>query len=350
MTANFKSKFVTWLSFTLLWLFVSFFMLVIYYDTSISIWPQLGVTFLGTLLTIPASWYAATRLVPQFLYKKKIKGFIWRVLALTVLNVIVIYLVMASIYYTLTGKPVLRNPMIIFMIVLLSLFVNLIFTSIGCGVKIIADRYSLEQRLLETEKEKISAELNFLRSQINPHFLFNVLNTIYFQIDKSNELARASVEKFSEMLRYQLYDCNTDKIEIKKEIEYIQSYVVMQSLRLEAGTDIQLCTGERLEGFSIAPFMFLTLIENAFKHISHFKNPEANKIHIDIRNNENILVVKVSNTFDKGEKVQHLQQSGGMGIQNLKRRIELLYPEKAQLSVYKNETIFESVLNIQCHD
>jgi LytS/YehU family sensor histidine kinase len=232
----------------------------------------------------------------------------------------------------------------------LSLFVHLIFISISCGVKIIADRYSLEQRLLETEKEKISAELNFLRSQINPHFLFNVLNTIYFQIDKSNLQARSSVEKFSEMLRYQLYDCNTDKIEIKKEIDYIQSYIAMQSQRLETGTDIKLDTSEHLAGFSIAPFMLLTLIENAFKHISHFKNPAENKIHIAIRNNEGVLMMKVINTYDKEEKVQHLQQSGGMGIQNLKRRLELLYPDKAQLSVYNTEMVFESVLNLNYHD
>lgn len=350
MTATFKKRFFLWLSLTLVWLFVSFFMVVIYYDSSVTLAPQLSVTFLGTGLSVPASWYAATWLVPQFLYKKKINGFIWRIIVLIIVNVIAVYIIDGSIYYLLTGKAVMRSLPILLMIILLSLFVNLIFTSIGCGVKIILDRYTLEQRLLETEKEKISAELNFLRSQINPHFLFNVLNTIYFQIDKSNTQARGSVEKFSEMLRYQLYDCNTDKIEIKKEIEYIHSYVAMQRLRLEAGTDVQLHTSGQLAGFFIAPFIFLTLIENAFKHISHFKNPAENKIYIDLRNNENVLMVKVTNTFDKGEKVQHLQQSGGMGIQNLKRRIELLYPEKAQLSVYKNETIFESVLNIQHND
>lgn len=350
MPPGFKKKFFLYFSLALLWLFVSFFMLVIYYDPKTPVAPQLFTTFLGTLLTLPACIYAATRLVPQFLYKKKINGFIWRILLLMLLNTVIVYLVDASVYYKLSGRLVMREPMILFMILLLCLFVNLIFTSIGCGIKIIADRYSLEQRLLESEKEKISAELNFLRSQINPHFLFNVLNTIYFQIEQPNTQARGSVEKFSEMLRYQLYDCNTDKIEIKKEIDYIKSYVGMQSLRLEAGTDIQLHTGEGLAGFSIAPFIFLTLIENAFKHISHFKNPAENKIAIDIRNNNQTLTVKVSNTFDKEEKVAHLQPSGGMGIQNLKRRLELLYPDKAQLAVYTNETIFESVLNLQYHD
>ncbi len=347
MPAFYKKKIFSYLPFVLLWLFVSMVMLLIYLDVSVSVVPQLVGTFLGTTLSLPLSWYAATKMVPRYLYQKKIRRFIWRLTYLTIINVLVVYLITATVYYNLTGKPVIRPLFIMLMIIFLQLFVNLIFISISCGVKIIADRYGLEERLHESEKEKITTELNFLRSQINPHFLFNILNTIYFQIDKSNLPARASVEKFSEMLRYQLYDCNTDKIEIKKEIDYIQSYIALQSQRLETGTDIQLHTTAGLEGFAIAPFMILTLVENAFKHISHFKNAAENKIHIDIQKKEQLLIVKATNTYDKSEKVQHLQQSGGLGIQNLKRRLELLYPNKAQLSVHNTNIIFESVLNLQ---
>jgi len=201
MPNDIKKHFVTYLSLALLWLFVSFFMAVIYYNPYAPIAPQLAATFFGTLLTVFPSWYCATRLVPGYLYKKKINSFIRRVLIVTIASVVIIYFIASGIYHLFTGKPIIREPQVLFMIMLLLLFVSVIFTSVGCGVKIIADRYNLEQRLLETEKEKISAELNFLRSQINPHFLFNVLNTIYFQIDKTNEQARESVDKFSEMLR-----------------------------------------------------------------------------------------------------------------------------------------------------
>jgi LytS/YehU family sensor histidine kinase len=261
-------------------------------------------------------------------------------------NVVVLYFAGASFYHYLSGRPIIPNLPTFLTIFLVLLFVNLIFNSIGCAVKIIADRYGLEERLNEIEKEKMATELNFLRSQINPHFLFNILNTIYFQIDKSNVVARGSVEQFSEMLRYQLYDCNTDKIEIKKEIDYINSYVAMQSQRLEPGTDIIFQHKEELHGFTIAPFMLLTLVENAFKHISHFKNAPDNKIQINITKDDDTLIVKASNTYDKGEKVTHVQQSGGLGLQNLRRRLELLYPGKSQLSIYNTDTCFESVLNI----
>jgi len=341
-----KKKILRSVPFIVLWLLVSIFMAIIYFDPRAALAPQLYSTFVFTTCSVPASWYAATRLVPRFLYQKKIGGFIWRMAALILTNVLAVYMLGAYLYHYLTGKPAISQPAIFLMIFLVLLFVNLIFVSIACTVKIIADRYGLEERLNEIEKEKITTELNFLRSQINPHFLFNILNTIYFQIDRSNLQARGSVEKFSEMLRYQLYDCNTDKIEIKKEIDYIHSYVAMQSQRLEIGTDIQLHTTEGLEGFAIAPFMILTLVENAFKHISHFKNAAENKIHIDIQKKDNLLIVKAVNTYDKSEKVEHLLQSGGLGIQNLKRRLELLYPDKAQLSVYNTDLIFESLLNL----
>ena len=342
----FRKIFLTYLPFIILWLVVSVFMTYIYMDNHAPVAPQLYITFFGTALSLPASWYAATRLVPKYLYHKKIGGFMSRVVGLIVANALLVYLIDAMLYHHFTGKPVIPSAAIFVLIIMLSIFVNLIFFSVSCGVKIIADRYGLEARMMEIEKEKMVTELNFLRLQINPHFLFNVLNTIYFQIDKTNTTARSSVEKFSEMLRYQLYDCNTDKIEIKKEIDYIKSYVAMQSQRLEEGTDISFIDHEGLEGFTVAPFMLLTLVENAFKHISHFKNPSENRIHIDIKKDNDLLIVKASNTYDKGEKVIFLQQSGGLGIQNLKRRLELLYPGKAQLSVYNTDLLFESVLNI----
>ena len=342
-----SNKPVAYLPFALLWLLVSMFMAMIYFDPRVPLAPQLYSTFALTTLSVPASWYAAIRLVPRYLYQKQVSGFIWRITLLVFINVVALYLAGATLYHFLSGRPVMPEVNSFLTIFLVLLFVNLIFISIACAVKIIADRYGLEERLHETEKEKITAELSFLRSQINPHFLFNLLNSIYFQIDKSNQAARGSVERFSEMLRYQLYDCNTDKIEIKKEVDYIKSYVAMQSQRLEAGTDIQLATSGDLEGFTIAPFMILTLVENAFKHVSHFKNPADNRIHIDIKKNENMLVVKATNTYDETEKVEHLLQSGGLGLLNLKRRLELLYPDKAQLLSNNTDIIFESILNLQ---
>lgn len=215
------------------------------------------------------------------------------------------------------------------------------------GLKIMSDSFKLRKKLLEVEKEKINTELNFLRSQVNPHFLFNVMNTIYFQIDKRNESARASVEKLSEMLRYQLYECNSDMIEINKEMEYIKNYVTMQTLRLEKGSDVQLHINIGDENFKIAPLLILPIVENAFKHISHFKDPAQNKIHITLNKKDKQFIVDASNSYDKTNDVAQVIQSGGLGVQNLRRRLELLYPGKHEIDISKNGNFFHTVMKLE---
>src|SRR6476469_3035554 len=106
-----------------------------------------------------------------------------------------------------------------------------LLVSTGAAIKLLADYVRAQRRLAEITKEKAESELKFLKSQINPHFLFNSLNSVYFLIDKSNKDARESLHKFSEMLRYQLYECGGEKIEIEKEIRYLADYVDLQRLR-----------------------------------------------------------------------------------------------------------------------
>ncbi len=219
------------------------------------------------------------------------------------------------------------------------------------GLKIMIDSFRLRRQLYEVEKEKVSTELNFLRSQMNPHFLFNVINTIYFQIDKRNTDARATVEKLSEMLRYQLYECTSDKIEIKKELDYIKNYVAVQTLRMEKGLDIQLHIDEKIGSFKIAPLLILPIVENAFKHVSNFKDPESNKIYINLaRSDQNFFMVETLNSYDKANEANFLLQSGGLGVQNLKRRLELLYPNRHELTVNHDENLYRTILKIKYYD
>jgi LytS/YehU family sensor histidine kinase len=209
----------------------------------------------------------------------------------------------------------------------------------------------MEQQLHVAEGEKVSTELAFLRAQINPHFLFNVLNTIYFQINKENSEARSSVEKLSEMLRYQLYECNTDRIDISKELAYIENYVAVQQLRMEAGTDLQIKLPGDIGSFKIAPLLILPLVENAFKHISNFKDPSKNKLYITIYKEQDAqFVVNVVNTYNSLDHMEQLQNSRGLGLKNLERRLALLYPGKHSITRKRSENTYETTLKIQTHD
>ncbi len=334
----------------LIWLAVSFFLAALYYDYNRPLLPQLIPSFILTALCFPAFYLAGGWLVPKFIYKKKFISFFFAAIALLLLSSAIDYLITQFAYHSITGIgmfPSLPYFLLIFNVIVL---VTLISIALGVALKILNNRSQIEKKLREVEKEKISTELNFLRSQVNPHFLFNVMNTIYFQIDQKNVQARESVEKLSEMLRYQLYECTTDKIDIAKEVEYIKNFVAMQSLRMEKGTDIKLCIDEKLSGFFIAPLLLLPVIENAFKHISNFKNATENQIQISLQNVNADFVIHVSNTYDKTNKVNHLLQSGGLGMQNLKRRLDLLYPQRHEFIIDQQKDLFEITLKIKYDD
>lgn len=331
-----------------LWLVATLFVLFIYYDFSAPFWPQLLITILGTGMAAIPTYYAMNRLVPRLLYRRRIGAFIGMVLLITLVSSVSNYLIGASLYHYLTGRPVFP-PVYTLLYVLLIIFCTYLAAIVlGCAVRIIGNRFRMEEQMHAIEEEKTRTELAFLRSQINPHFLFNVLNTIYFQIRKENTDARSTVEMLSELLRYQLYECTTDKIGIDRELAYIRNYVAVQQLRMEPGTDISLNIGTGVSAFKIAPLLILPLVENAFKHLSHYKDPARNKLHILLSTEEgSYFTVHVRNTYDATHKAKHLQESGGLGLQNVRRRLELLYPGAHLLDVSRQDLIFETTLKIK---
>lgn len=335
----------------LLWLILTFILLFQYYDVQMPFLPQFIATLLVTSLTALPSYYSAKVLVPRFLYHKRIMKFLGLMILIALANTILTYLVAGELYSFLIGKPAFPDTFYILFVSSFLLVVNVMVIVISSAVQIITDRFHIEQQLHVVENEKKNAELSFLRAQINPHFLFNVLNTIYFQIHMENSEARNSIEKFSEMLRYQLYDCNTDMIDISKELAYIRNYVFIQQLRKEAGTDLQISIPEDIGSFKIAPLLVVPVIENAFKFISSYKEPAQNKLHISIyTENDNLLVVNVMNTFNPLNSSLHPSNSGGLGIRNMKRRLELLYPGKYELMQNFNDGIYETIFKVRYRD
>ena len=148
------------------------------------------------------------------------------------------------------------------------------------------------------------------------------------------------------MLRYQLYECTTDKIQISKELNYVKNYIAIQTLRMEKDSDIQLTIQEPDGEFWIAPFLILPIIENAFKHVSSFKDAGKNKIHINLKAVNNFFIIDVINSYESPHGEKHLLQSGGLGVQNLKRRLELLYPGKHELLITNDGNTYKTTLNL----
>jgi len=335
----------------LLWIILTFFLLYLIYDFNTPFLHQFLATLVVTGFTAFPAYLSSKVLVPKLLYRKLIRKFISALLLAAFVNTVFTYFLGGAIYYVLSGKSIFANMAVIQVISAAFFIINCIVIVISGAIQIIIDRFGMEEHLHEVENEKVSTELAFLRAQINPHFLFNVLNTIYFQIQKENSEARNSVEKLSEMLRYQLYECTSDMIDISKELAYIENYVAVQQMRMESGTDLKLMLPGEIGSFKIAPLLILPLVENAFKHISNYKDPSKNKLYISVYLQEDLtFVVEVENTYNSSEGTELLQNSSGLGLKNLERRLALLYPGKHSISRKRSENNYETTLKIQYHD
>jgi len=296
------------------------------------------------LLFIAGNYYFNVYyVVPVFLYRKKYAAFallfLAGIVAASLLRVpLATYL---SQHYFAPGKPPPGLSQLFFN----SLINIFIWTICLVAGKLIVDRIRFQKYIEVIEKEKMKNELDFLKAQFNPHFLFNSINSIYGNINKSNSTAREMLLIFSEMLRYQLYECNTSVISIEKEISYIRNYISLQQIRKPENLSIQLNVSEDVRGITIAPLIFMAFIENSFKYVSNHED-RLNEVQISLARSNNQLFFK---TFNTKENVngREMIDPGGIGIANVKRRLELLYPDKHALMIQNNDHSFEVMLNLE---
>ncbi|MEP7252989.1 MAG: histidine kinase [Ginsengibacter sp.] len=277
-------------------------------------------------------------LIPKLLYKKKYLIF----------SLVYLVMIATSTFWKINiiGNMVMQQEFNIWDNFKTRVYDNFIphvlLVSTGTALKLLVDYANAQRRIGDMAKEKAEAELNFLKQQINPHFLFNSLNAVYFLIDKNNEEARNALHGFSEMLRYQLYECNGEKISIEKELSYLDDYVNLQQLRKAENFEIKFIHADSVKDFFIEPLLLIPFVENSFKHLSHFET-EVNEVHIEVNKTDNRLILDVRNTKRTASNGNAV---GGIGLANVKRRLELLYHGKHKLSIKDDETWYKVNLEI----
>lgn len=219
----------------------------------------------------------------------------------------------------------------------ITILVNLGFS----GLKFYFEHVKLYEQHLVLQKEHIETQLQALRAQINPHFMFNVLNHIHILIQKDSDLASSLLIKYSNILRYQLYGSDKEKVKIEDEINFMNNYIEVEKYRWENILEVN--TNWKIENNStqIPPLLLITFIENAFKYVSRSKSQKG-YINIRLEQNKKELIFEVENSrsFIK----QKIISDSGMGLENLRRRLELLYPDKHTLEINDTESIYHSKL------
>jgi two-component system, LytTR family, sensor kinase len=216
--------------------------------------------------------------------------------------------------------------------------------TLGMSIKLAKNWIQTQQRQQMLEKEKLETELNFLKYQFNPHFLFNTINSIFFLIHKNPDKASASLAKFSDLLRYQLYECNDKQIPLSQEILYMENTIELEKLRQNDNIEVSLQVHAPSQHLGIAPFILMTFVENAFKHVSkHTDQPNWIRINLESTGHELFFSVSNSNADNKIKDVVHY---GGIGLKNVQRRLELLYPGQYNLNIESDRSCFDVHLRL----
>jgi two-component system LytT family sensor kinase len=234
-----------------------------------------------------------------------------------------------------------------------SLLGSFIFHSILCLVAfwVTITKYLVEKQEktnveIETlKREKAESELKFLKTQINPHFLFNALNNIYSMAYTGDKSAPEKITMLSDMLRYVLYDCESDYISLYKEVDYINSFLEFQQLKTEKRQNITFNIGSYDENYQIAPMLLVTFVENAFKH-SKIEKDKSGFVRILLSQSDGKFHFIVENSIPPQQIAMKPKQNKAIGIENARNRLELLYPKKHELVIIHDENNYKIVLKL----
>lgn len=214
--------------------------------------------------------------------------------------------------------------------------------AIGTALKVYEEWKRNDDLRQITENEKINSELQFLKTQLNPHFLFNSLNTIYSLSVQSSPDTPEAIMNISELMRYMLYEANRNRVPLIKEVNYLKNYVQLQRLRLPDGENVRLKISGDPQGKIIAPLLFIAFLENAFKYGTDFQGNTDIEINLTIKNESIKLMVRNSIGEHKGK-----EGSSGVGIKNVKNRLQLLYPDDHHLEIEDNGKFYTVQLNLK---
>jgi two-component system LytT family sensor kinase len=305
---------------------IAFFASIARYSGKMTTEAVLVVFVLYGAINISVFYLNYSLLIPRFLDKKKYKLYAAGIIATIIAFGLIKYgggLVFKS--YILVGLR--KHESTFWEYFFKTTFTTTVFLFLSAVLKFTVDWFLNERVQRDLENQRLSAELSFLKSQINPHFLFNSLNSIYSLAYQKSDTTPEAILKLSEIMRYMLYECNDNKVELTKELQYLQNYIDLQKIRFgnKAFIDFEV-TGE-VTNQHIVPLLLISFIENAFKH--GIANDALAPIKLKINLEDGHLYFFIQNK----KHTHNRDSSGGIGLANVRRRLDLLYPGKYNLDI-----------------
>lgn len=310
-------------------------------------------TFLFTAYQLPiviATTYTINYwLIPKFLFLKRYWHFIYFLIGTILLSVwmnalIVVFAIIKTYKFDVGAMPPASFDLFfltagLYLIILFGVVIHLVKETF----KQQEERYRIQEQQIETELKLKESKLKLLQGQLHPHMLFNSLNTIYGHSLQKSEKAPDLIINLSNLLDYMLYHCDVERIPLEKEIEFLKDFIELEKHKFPETLNLDVSFPENAEHYNIAPLILLPFCENCFKHAKHTVATKPN-ISIKLRVFENQLRFETSNTYDS--KAQKSKKSG-VGIQNVKERLKLIYPDKHELQNQQDQNQYNVFLRLK---
>jgi len=296
-------------------------------------WELLLTNSYTNLLDIPLVYFNLFYLIPRFLLPKKYFNYIIILIPLVVLFTFLSAYNHYYSFYHFFHTPLFKAQFFISIEGFGVVFTELILLiGISTALHLFNEWSQKEHYARELEKKNLEVELMLLKNQLQPHFLFNALNSIYVMMDKDVAQSREMLLQFSDMLSHQLYDSRKEQIPLEKEVEHLHNFIQIESVRHSDLANIEVNLNAP-EGYSIAPMLLMPIVENAFKYS---KSSQQYNIKINLYVNKREMQFQVENSVNG----LNSRKPSGIGLSNLKRRLELLYPKEHELSIQRSGKIF----------
>ena len=339
------------------WIFQGFLYSFVSAYSAVEYYKRLPTSMLESLIYLSSHIFLAYALIylviPKFLLRQKY----WHTAALTIIcflltaflsTLLTIFVIDNLRLYMMGGDyatgPFRKSTISFHLAMLAGLRGGLTVGGIAAAIKLMKYWYVKEQRNLQLQKESAESKLQLLKAQVHPHFLFNTLNNIYSYTQNTSPFAAKMITGLSELLRYMLYDGNLPLVPLSKELRMAKDYINLEQIRYGNKLEIHLDLPENTNNLYIAPLLLLPLVENCFKHGTSniLEHPWVN-FHVTVEQDE--LQMKLIN--GKSNEDNGLQKNTGIGIMNVKKRLELLYPGRHQLSITSDTEVFVVNLKIK---
>ena len=337
-----SDKYKKWiqLGHLLFWVLFGGIMLIIYNGFVGGYFKALAPTLVNLtgllILTYVHLWY----LLPRFFNKKNylVYGVLVFVLLLltTLFRFIVGWEIVRILGWELTNE---FTPDYFVGMMVTGLFLILI----TLPLRLIENYFKKEELEQELKTQQLEAELRFLKAQVNPHFLFNALNNIYSLSFTNSSQTPEMILKLSDMMSYMLYDCKTEKVKLTNEINYLHNFIALQQLKKDGELNVEFLTKGDFSNIHITPMLFIPFFENAFKH-GNLEDMKNGWLQSEMKVENGSLFFYIKNTVLK-EKLKN--EKGGVGLENVRERLNLLYPDRHKLKIGKKERVFEVEIEIQ---